>query len=84
VEPKLNSIDPEIETRQVNNLRDFKKTRDLTRVNSELSKLQKYAEEEQENLMPHIISAVKARVTLGEISDVFVDIFGRYEPKFSF
>ncbi len=34
--------------------------------------------------MPHIISAVKARVTLGEISDVFVDIFGRYEPKFSF
>jgi len=84
VEPKLNTIDPEIETRQVNNLKDFKKNRDLTRVNSELSKLQKYAEKEQENLMPHIISAVKARVTLGEISDVFVDIFGRYEPKFSF
>lgn len=84
VEPKLNTIDPEIETRQVNNLKDFKKSRDLTRVNSELSKLQKYAEKEQENLMPHIISAVKAHVTLGEISEVFVDIFGRYEPKFSF
>ena len=84
VEPKLNTIDPEIETRQVNNLKDFKKNRDLTRVNSELSKLQKYAEKEQENLMPHIISAVKAHVTLGEISEVFVDIFGRYEPKFSF
>ena len=84
VEPKLNTIDPEIETRQVNNLKDFKKSRDFTRVNSELSKLQKYAEKEQENLMPHIISAVKARVTLGEISDVFVEIFGRYEPKFSF
>ena len=84
VEPKLNTIDPEIETRQANNLKDFKKSRDLTRVNSELSKLQKYAEKEQENLMPHIISAVKARVTLGEISDVFVDIFGKYEPKFSF
>src|SRR6187431_1033585 len=41
VEPKLNTIDPEIETRQVNNLKDFKKNRDLTRVNSELSKLQK-------------------------------------------
>jgi methylmalonyl-CoA mutase N-terminal domain/subunit len=65
VEPKLNTIDPEIETRQVNNLKDFKKSRDLSRVNSELSKLQKNAEKEQENLMPHIISAVKARVTLG-------------------
>ncbi|MGA8737523.1 MAG: methylmalonyl-CoA mutase family protein [Nitrososphaeraceae archaeon] len=84
VEPNLNTIDPKIETRQVNNLKDFKKSRDLTRVNSELSKLQKYAEKEQENLMPHIISAVKAHVTLGEISEVFVDIFGRYEPKFSF
>jgi methylmalonyl-CoA mutase N-terminal domain/subunit len=84
IEPKLNTIDPEIETRQVNNLKDFKKNRDLTRVNSEISNLQKYAEKEQENLMPHIISAVKAHVTLGEISDVFVDIFGRYEPKFSF
>ena len=84
IEPKLNTIDPEIETRQVNNLKEFKKSRDLTRVNSELSNLQKYAEKEQENLMPHIISAVKAHVTLGEISDVFVDIFGRYEPKFSF
>jgi methylmalonyl-CoA mutase N-terminal domain/subunit len=84
VEPNLNSIDPEIESRLVNNLKDFKKSRDLTSVNSELSKLQKYAEKEQENLMPHIISAVKARVTLGEISDVFVEIFGRYEPKLSF
>src|ERR1041384_5791867 len=75
IEPKLNTIDPEIETRQVNNLKEFKKSRDLTRVNSELSNLQKYAEKEQENLMPHIISAVKALVPLGEISDVFVHIF---------
>jgi methylmalonyl-CoA mutase N-terminal domain/subunit len=84
VEPKLNTIDPEIEIRQVKELKEFKKSRDQTKVNSELSKLQRFAEKEDENLMPHIISAVKAHVTLGEISDVFVDTFGRYEPKFSF
>jgi methylmalonyl-CoA mutase N-terminal domain/subunit len=84
VEPKLNTIDPEIEIRQVKKLKEFKKSRDQAKVNSELSKLQRFAENEDENLMPHIISAVKAHVTLGEISDVFVDIFGRYEPKFSF
>jgi methylmalonyl-CoA mutase N-terminal domain/subunit len=84
VEPKLNTIDPEIEIRQVKELKEFKKIRDQTKVNSELTKLQRFAEKEDENLMPHIISAVKAHVTLGEISDVFVDIFGRYEPKFSF
>jgi methylmalonyl-CoA mutase N-terminal domain/subunit len=84
VEPKLNTIDPEIEIRQVKKLKEFKKNRDQVKVNSELSKLQKFAEKDDENLMPHIISAVKGHVTLGEISDVFVDIFGRYEPKFSF
>lgn len=84
VEPKLNTIDAEIETRQVKKLKEFKKSRDQAKVNSELSKLQKFAEKDDENLMPHIISAVKGHVTLGEISDVFVDIFGRYEPKFSF
>jgi methylmalonyl-CoA mutase N-terminal domain/subunit len=84
MEPELNTIDPEIEIRQVKKLKEFKKSRDQVKVNSELSKLQKFAESDDENLMPHIISAVKGHVTLGEISDVFVDIFGRYEPKFSF
>ncbi|HYY86178.1 MAG TPA: methylmalonyl-CoA mutase family protein, partial [Nitrososphaeraceae archaeon] len=84
VEPKLNTIDAEIEIRQVNKLKEFKKNRDQVKVNSELSKLQKFAEKDYENLMPCIISAVKGHVTLGEISDVFVDVFGRYEPKFSF
>ncbi len=84
IEPKLNTIDPEIEIRQVKKLKEFKKNRDQTKVSSELSKLRRFAEKQDENLMPHIISAVKRHVTLGEISDVFVDIFGRYEPKFSF
>jgi methylmalonyl-CoA mutase, N-terminal domain len=84
VEPELNTIDPEIEIRQVKKLKEFKKSRDQAKVNSELSNLLRFAENEDENLMPHIISAIKAHVTLGEISDVFVDIFGRYEPKFSF
>jgi methylmalonyl-CoA mutase N-terminal domain/subunit len=34
--------------------------------------------------MPHIINAVKSNVTLGEISNTFGQIFGRYEPKVSF
>jgi methylmalonyl-CoA mutase, N-terminal domain len=84
VEPNLNTIDPEIEIRQIKKLKEFKKNRDQIKVSFELSKLRRFAEKQDENLMPHIISAVKGHVTLGEISDVFVDIFGRYEPKFSF
>jgi methylmalonyl-CoA mutase N-terminal domain/subunit len=84
VEPKLNTMDAEIERRQVARLKEFKGSRDKTNVEQALNALQDAAEKPDENLMPHIIYAVKSNVTLGEISNTFVQVFGRYEPKISF
>jgi methylmalonyl-CoA mutase N-terminal domain/subunit len=84
VEPKLNTIDAEIERRQVSRLREFKSSRDNRTVEQALSALKDAAEKPNENLMPHIIYAVKSNVTLGEISNTFVQVYGRYEPKISF
>src|SRR5919198_4495744 len=84
VEPKLNTIDPEIERRQVARLKEFKSYRDKTKVEQAVNALRQAAEKPSENLMPHIIYAVKNNVTLGEISNSFVQVFGRYEPKISF
>ncbi|HYZ50539.1 MAG TPA: methylmalonyl-CoA mutase family protein, partial [Nitrososphaeraceae archaeon] len=84
VEPKINTIDAEIERRQVSRLKEFRNSRDKTKVDQALSALQDAAEKPNENLMPHIIYAVKSNVTLGEISNTFVQVFGRYEPKISF
>ncbi len=83
VEPKLNRIDQEIETRQVARLKELKSTRDRAKVDHALSQLQRAAEKE-ENLMPHIINAVKNYSTLGEISGTLRIVFGKYEPKISF
>jgi methylmalonyl-CoA mutase, N-terminal domain len=83
VEPKLNRIDQEIENRQIARLKELKSTRDKARVDQALSQLQKAAEKD-ENLMPHIINAVKSYSTLGEISSTLRTVFGRYEPKISF
>lgn len=83
VEPKLNRIDQEIENRQVARLKELKNTRDKTKVDHALSQLQSAAEKD-ENLMPHIINAVKNYSTLGEISSTLRTVFGRYEPKISF
>jgi methylmalonyl-CoA mutase N-terminal domain/subunit len=84
VEPKINTIDAEIERRQVSRLKEFRNSRDKAKVDQALSALQDAAEKPNENLMPHIIYAVKSNVTLGEISNTFVQVFGRYEPKISF
>src|ERR671925_405219 len=83
IEPKLNRIDSAIEQRQVAKLKELKSTRDKTKVDQALSQLQRMAEKE-ENLMPHIINAVKSYSTLGEISGTLRTVFGRYEPRISF
>ncbi|MDQ3971093.1 MAG: methylmalonyl-CoA mutase family protein [Thermoproteota archaeon] len=84
IEPNLNVMDTEIERRQVARLKDLKSSRDKIKVDHAISALKKAAEDQDENLMPHIINAVKSHVTLGEISNTFGQIFGRYEPKVSF
>jgi methylmalonyl-CoA mutase N-terminal domain/subunit len=84
VEPILNVMDTEIEGRQVARLKDLKSSRDKIKVDHAISALKKAAENQDDNLMPHIINAVKSHVTLGEISNTFGQIFGRYEPKVSF
>jgi methylmalonyl-CoA mutase, N-terminal domain len=84
VEPNLNAMDTEIERRQVARLKDLKSSRDKIKVDNAISALKKAAENQDDNLMPHIINAVKSHVTLGEISNTFGQIFGRYEPKVSF
>jgi methylmalonyl-CoA mutase N-terminal domain/subunit len=83
VEPKLNRIDQEMENRQIARLRDLKNSRDRGKVEKTLSQLQKAAEKE-ENLMPHIINAIKNYSTLGEISGTLRTVFGTYEPKIAF
>ena len=83
VEPKLNKIDQQIENRQIARLKELKSSRDRTKVDHALSRLQKAAEK-GENLMPHIINSVKSYSTLGEISSILRTVFGKYEPKVSF
>ncbi|MGH9878706.1 MAG: methylmalonyl-CoA mutase family protein, partial [Nitrososphaerales archaeon] len=83
VEPKIHRIDPEIERRQIGRLQQLKATRDKGKVEQVLSKLEKAAAGE-ENLMPFIIEAVKAYATLGEISNLFREVFGIYQPKVTF
>jgi methylmalonyl-CoA mutase N-terminal domain/subunit len=83
VEPKIHRIDPEIERKQVQRLQELKVTRDKGKVEQVLSKLEKTASGE-ENLMPFIIEAVKAYASLGEISNVFREVFGIYQPKVTF
>ncbi len=70
-------MDPLIERRQLKRLREVKEMRNTQRVKDHLKELRGAAEGD-ENLMPHIINAVREYATLQEICDVFREVFGTY------
>ena len=70
-------IDPEVEEKQVARLKEVKRTRDNGRVQASLGDL-KRAAQGSENLIPHILAAVKEYASLQEICDVFREVFGTY------
>ena len=70
-------IDPAIEQRQVERVRKIKRERNQAEARDKLSRVQAAARN-GENLMPPLIEAVKAYCTLGELADVYRDVFGVY------
>ena len=75
-------MDPEGYRRQLKRLETLRKERDNGRTGQALDRL-RIACEGTENMMPHIMEAVKAYATLGEIVDVMREVFGTYqEPSF--
>ena len=74
----LYSAPEKIEKTQVKKLLSLKKRRSDKQVKTRLKALRR-AVESEENLIPHIIEAVKARTTLGEISSVLKDVYGAFQ-----
>jgi len=74
-------MDEEGEERQIKRLQQLRNTRNQQKVDTALNKLRKAAEED-DNLMPLILDCVHAYATLGEVCQVFRDVFGEYrEPS---
>ncbi|MDL5363668.1 methylmalonyl-CoA mutase [Halalkalicoccus sp. NIPERK01] len=63
---------------QTERLREVKAERDDGTVEAHLDSLQR-AIRDGENVMPHIVDAVKAYATMGEVMDVFEAEHGRYQ-----
>jgi methylmalonyl-CoA mutase, N-terminal domain len=70
-------IDPALEEVQARRVKEFRAKRQQGPVDQALAAVRSGAKG-KENLMPLVLSAVKAHATLGEISDALRDVFGEY------
>jgi methylmalonyl-CoA mutase N-terminal domain/subunit len=71
-------IDPAVEKRQIERVRQLRQSRNQQRWQLALESLRQAAAE-KENLMPTIINAVKAYATVGEICNALKEVFGEYQ-----
>jgi methylmalonyl-CoA mutase N-terminal domain/subunit len=71
------AMDPEGYDRQVRRLQELRRTRDGRATVAALRRLEQACRGD-ENVMPHLIDAVKAQATLQECCDVMREVFGAY------
>ncbi|MCO8246148.1 methylmalonyl-CoA mutase family protein [Haladaptatus sp. AB643] len=78
--PDILQVDEETQNRQLARLEEVKEERDDGAVEAALDDLQD-AIDDDENVMPAIVDAVKEYATMGEIMDVFEAEHGAYQEK---
>jgi len=73
-------LDPEMEKRRIESVRNVRAARDRAAWEAKLNELEKAALS-SDNLMPKILAACEAMATVGEISDRLRKVFGEYREN---
>jgi methylmalonyl-CoA mutase N-terminal domain/subunit len=61
-------------------LKKYRAERDQAKWKAALDKLRQVSQTD-ENVIPYVVEAVKAKATVGEVCNVWRDVFGEYRPK---
>lgn len=80
VEIPILEISPEVEKKQRQRMAEVRASRNNDDVRERLNDLKQTAVDGG-NLLPHLISATNAYVTLGEMSSALAEVFGVYEEQ---
>jgi methylmalonyl-CoA mutase len=70
-----------VKEHQIERLHETKKTRDSKKVQACLEALTHAAGQKNVNVLPFAIEAMRARATVGEVSDALEKVFTRYEAE---
>jgi len=80
LKPDLLRVDAKLGEEQIQRVQEVKKNRNNQEVTEKLANIRAAAKGE-DNLMPHILEAVRAYATLGEICGILREEFGEYRES---
>jgi methylmalonyl-CoA mutase, N-terminal domain len=76
----LLKVDMSVGEKKAAELKEFRAKRDQAKWKAALDKLRQVSQTD-ENVIPYVIEAVKAKATVGEVCNVWRDVYGEYRPK---
>lgn len=76
----LLKVDMTVGEKKAAELKEFRAKRDQAKWKAALDKLRQVSLTD-ENVIPYVIEAVKAKATVGEVCNVWRDVYGEYRPK---
>jgi methylmalonyl-CoA mutase, N-terminal domain len=77
-EVEILRIDPTLEGKQIERVRALRGRRDSAAVEAALARLKQAAARDRDNLMPPLVEAARAYVTLGEMCDALRAVWGTW------
>jgi methylmalonyl-CoA mutase, N-terminal domain len=77
-EVEILRIDPTLEGKQIERVRALRGRRDSAAVEAALARLKQAAARDRDNLMPPLVEAARAYVTLGEMCDALRETWGTW------
>jgi len=82
--PELLKVDPTLERKQIERVQALRGRRDSGKAETALARLKEDAGRDDRNLMPAILDAARAYVTMGEMCDAWREVWGvwRETPVF--
>ncbi len=75
---QLHQYDPKVAEEQIKRLNEVRRTRNYRDVTKSLHEL-KQAAKMGKNVMPYVVEAVRAYATVGEITEVFKEVYGVFK-----
>jgi len=80
-EPATLYVDPEVEARQLERLAAVRSQRDARSVDDALTRIRREAADPTINLMPALLEAAAAHVTVGEVTHALETVFGAWTER---
>jgi len=78
--PSPQAIDSTIADKQMHHIKEIFDSRNAELVNKSLDEVERTCRAEEEQIMPAVLKAVRARATIGEITGRMRNVWGDYEP----